>query len=286
MIAKTIILQLFVCLIAMLFGRLVDRSRGQSAATSRPGLPVARGIDQVDGGNDVIHRTDDSQSIGPERQRRCGGRRRPRLPDRGGPRRHPGSRPRGRSIPAARQAAAPLGAPVRHRPGRGRGPLGGVFPTASRLCGRCSRRSQTDDAFVAGHITYVSPRVEGLVTEVLVDQDDRVEPGQLLVKLDREPFEVAVAQAEASLEEARANVVQARAQVRSQIAQARGAYYQRKNAQETLRRQIATSERPVRHPQEQAGDPGAGAEQPQAGRGARCRAEASARKSSTSGTTP
>jgi Biotin-lipoyl like len=80
---------------------------------------------------------------------------------------------------------------------------------------------QTDDAFVAGHITYVSPRIEDVVTEVLVDQNDRIEPGDLLVKLDREPFEVAVAQAEASLEEARANVVQSRAQVASQIARAR-----------------------------------------------------------------
>ncbi len=98
----------------------------------------------------------------------------------------------------------------------------------------------TDDAFVQGHITYVSPRVEGLVTEVLVDQEDRVEPGDLLVKLDREPFDVAVAQARASVDEAQANVAQSRAQTRAQIARARGAYYQRKNAQETLRRQIAT----------------------------------------------
>ena len=36
---------------------------------------------------------------------------------------------------------------------------------------------ETDDAFVAGHITYVSPRIEDVVTEVLVDQNDRVEPG-------------------------------------------------------------------------------------------------------------
>lgn len=98
----------------------------------------------------------------------------------------------------------------------------------------------TDDAFVQGHITNVSPRIEGVVTEVMVDQDDRVEPGQLLAKIDREPFEVAVAKAEAGLEEARANVVQSRSQVRSQIARARAAYYRRKNAQETLRGQIAT----------------------------------------------
>ncbi len=98
----------------------------------------------------------------------------------------------------------------------------------------------TDDAFVSSHITYVSPRIEGLVTEILVDQDDRVEPGQLLVKLDREPFELAVAEAAASLDEARADVVRARALVRAQIARARSAYYRRKNAQETLRRQVAT----------------------------------------------
>jgi hypothetical protein len=54
MIAKTIILGLFVCLIAMLCGRLVERPRGQSAATSRPRLPGAGGLDQTDGGYDAI----------------------------------------------------------------------------------------------------------------------------------------------------------------------------------------------------------------------------------------
>jgi membrane fusion protein, multidrug efflux system len=98
----------------------------------------------------------------------------------------------------------------------------------------------TDDAFVSSHITNVSPRIEDVVTEVLVDQNDRVEPGTLLVRLDREPFEVSVAELKASLEEARANVFQSRAQARSQIARARGAYYSRKNAQENLRRQIAS----------------------------------------------
>lgn len=99
---------------------------------------------------------------------------------------------------------------------------------------------QTDDAFVAGHINYLSPRIDGLVTEVLVDQNDRVEPGDLLVRIDREPFELTVARDEAALEQAQASLVQARAQVRSQIAQARGAYYRRKNAQETVREQVAT----------------------------------------------
>jgi membrane fusion protein (multidrug efflux system) len=98
----------------------------------------------------------------------------------------------------------------------------------------------TDDAFVAGHITNVSPRIEGVVTAVWVEQDDRVAAGQMLVQLDREPYQLAVDQAAAALQEAEANLVQAHAQVRAQIAQARGAYYRKKNAQETVRQQVAT----------------------------------------------
>ena len=98
----------------------------------------------------------------------------------------------------------------------------------------------TDDAFVDGHVTNVSPRVEGLVTEVRVDQTDRVEPGTLLVRLDREPFEVAVARAHAALEEAKSSLVQARAHVRGQLAQARASWYRRRNAQERIRQQVAT----------------------------------------------
>lgn len=101
------------------------------------------------------------------------------------------------------------------------------------------RTVSTDDAFVSGHITYVSPRISDVVTEVLVDRDDRVEPGQLLVRLDREPFELTVAQSKASLEEAQANLVSARAQVKAQIAQARGNWYRRQNAVERLRQQEA-----------------------------------------------
>ncbi len=98
----------------------------------------------------------------------------------------------------------------------------------------------TDDAFVAGHVTYVSPRIDDVVVEVLVDQNDRVEPGDLLVRLDREPFRIAVEQAESAVEEARANLAQARAQVESQLALARGNWFRRKNAQERIRQQLAT----------------------------------------------
>ncbi len=97
----------------------------------------------------------------------------------------------------------------------------------------------TDDAFVAAHVTDVSPRIADIVTEVFVDHDDYVEPGTLLIKLDREPFEVALAEREAALDEARANLAETRANVKAQLARARGNWFRRKNAQEELRRQVA-----------------------------------------------
>jgi membrane fusion protein (multidrug efflux system) len=51
----------------------------------------------------------------------------------------------------------------------------------------------TDDAYVNGHVTFVAARVPGQVSKVLVDDNYRVKKGDLLVQLDKEPYEVAVA---------------------------------------------------------------------------------------------
>src|ERR1700747_953826 len=51
----------------------------------------------------------------------------------------------------------------------------------------------TDDAYVNGNVTYVSPRVSGTVMKVLVDDNQRVKKGDVLVQLDKEPYEVQVA---------------------------------------------------------------------------------------------
>jgi hypothetical protein len=50
----------------------------------------------------------------------------------------------------------------------------------------------TDDAFVNGHVTFVAARVHGQVSRVLVDDNNRVHKGDLLVELDKEPFQDAV----------------------------------------------------------------------------------------------
>ena len=103
----------------------------------------------------------------------------------------------------------------------------------------------TDDAFVSGHTTNVSPRIEGMVTEVMVERNDRVEAGTVLLRIDREPYEIALALSEASLVEARSNLDLAKAQVRAQFATARGAFFQRKNQQEALRSRIKSLEAQV-----------------------------------------
>lgn len=60
----------------------------------------------------------------------------------------------------------------------------------------------TDDAFIAGHIAPVSARVAGTVIEVLANDNQDVKSGSVLVRLDPRDFEVAIAQARASVEAA------------------------------------------------------------------------------------
>ena len=78
----------------------------------------------------------------------------------------------------------------------------------------------TDDAYVNGHVTYVAPRVAGQVSHVLVDDNERVKKGDLLVQLDKEPYQVQVDIKKAALVAAEAELKAARSQVRGILAQA------------------------------------------------------------------
>lgn len=74
-----------------------------------------------------------------------------------------------------------------------------------------SIHESTDNAIVVGHIHDVSSKIAGTVTEVMVNDNEEVQPGQLLVKLDRRDYENKVQQTQAALESARrqANAAQA-----------------------------------------------------------------------------
>jgi membrane fusion protein (multidrug efflux system) len=104
---------------------------------------------------------------------------------------------------------------------------------------RSLRYESTDDAYINSHVTYVSPRVAGIATEVCAEDNQYVEAGAVLVRLDAEPYQVAVRQKRAALERAKltidqqaaaleaaqAELEQARDQVRSQVAGLRASWF-------------------------------------------------------------
>ena len=70
---------------------------------------------------------------------------------------------------------------------------------------RLAAWESTDDAQIDGYIFPVSARVPGYVTNVLVDNNQYVEAGTVLLRLDQKDYEVAVANAKASLANDQAN---------------------------------------------------------------------------------
>jgi len=60
----------------------------------------------------------------------------------------------------------------------------------------------TDNAYVAGHVVQVTPQQAGTVVAIGADDTDRVQAGQVLVKLDATDARVALTQAEAHLAQA------------------------------------------------------------------------------------
>ena len=65
----------------------------------------------------------------------------------------------------------------------------------------------TDDAYVNSHVTFTAPRVPGQVMRVLVDDNNRVKKGDLVVELDKEPYRVDVNIKQAAVDSAQADYV-------------------------------------------------------------------------------
>jgi membrane fusion protein, multidrug efflux system len=97
----------------------------------------------------------------------------------------------------------------------------------------------TDDAYVNGHVTFVAPRVAGQVTKVLVDDNVRVKKGDLLVQLDKEPYQVQVNIKKSAVLAAEKNLVAAVAQARGVVAQTRSNRFKFERAMEDVMNQIA-----------------------------------------------
>jgi membrane fusion protein, multidrug efflux system len=88
-------------------------------------------------------------------------------------------------------------------------------------------------------VTLVAPRVSGQVSRVLVDDNDRVKKGDLLVQLDKEPYQDQVDLKKADLAAAEAELVAAEAQTRGLLGQVQADRFQLESAIEGVHTQVA-----------------------------------------------
>lgn len=71
----------------------------------------------------------------------------------------------------------------------------------------------TDDAQIDAHLTQIAARIGGTITKVLVDDNQQVEAGAVLVELDPRDYQVTVDRMRAELADAEANAIAARSNV-------------------------------------------------------------------------
>ncbi|HMD55476.1 MAG TPA: HlyD family secretion protein, partial [Phycisphaerae bacterium] len=122
----------------------------------------------------------------------------------------------GRTIEAARPAAAPAPAPAATLPpanGERRKRVfligGAILLVLALALGvpwylHAQQYESTDDAFITADVTYVSPRVAGQVIKVLINDNQLVKAGDLLVQLDPSDYQTQVDNLQAQLDEAEA----------------------------------------------------------------------------------
>jgi membrane fusion protein, multidrug efflux system len=91
------------------------------------------------------------------------------------------------------------------------------------------RYEDTDDAFIDTHIVHISPQIAGQVLRVLVNDNQMVRKGQLLVEIDP-------ADANARLLQVQSQEAQAETQYRQAVAQEEGSAAQAANAERDLAR--------------------------------------------------
>jgi membrane fusion protein, multidrug efflux system len=123
-------------------------------------------------------------------------------------------------IPASDRSAAMPGMTLRERLRR---PLLVAFPILLAVVGAAYYLAEepfvsTDDAFVRAAQESINARVPGQVVKISVKDNQRVRKGQLLFRIDPEPYRIAVAQAEARLGSARIQIEALKATYHQQLA--------------------------------------------------------------------
>ncbi len=85
------------------------------------------------------------------------------------------------------------------------------------------RYVSTDDAYIQAARTMISTDVSGRIVAIAVEDNQRVQKGQLLFRLDDRPFRIAAEQAKAKLEAARLKITALKATYKQKLADAQAA---------------------------------------------------------------
>jgi membrane fusion protein (multidrug efflux system) len=123
---------------------------------------------------------------------------------------------------------APAAKPRRSLKQRLRWPMMLAFPIALAIVGGSAYLTEepyvsTDDAFVRAAKDSINARVSGQVVEMAVADNQRVRKGQLLFRIDPEPYRIAVEQAAADLERTDLEIDTLKTKYRQQLAELQAA---------------------------------------------------------------
>jgi membrane fusion protein (multidrug efflux system) len=115
--------------------------------------------------------------------------------------------------------AEPVGPPARRRRQRLRALLLVVLPLVAAIAGlswyaMSGRYVSTENAYVKADIVAITPQVDGRVVAVEVKDNSLVRAGEVLFRIDPEPFQIALDMAEAKLLTVRQDIEASRAEFR------------------------------------------------------------------------
>ena len=94
--------------------------------------------------------------------------------------------------------------------------LGGVLVTGVLVSRRIDQRPRTDDAYLQAYIVHMAPDVSGRIVELDVRDNQKVQKGQVLFRIDPDPYKLRVDQARATVRGLEATLAVTADQVASQ----------------------------------------------------------------------
>src|SRR5215831_3792071 len=98
--------------------------------------------------------------------------------------------------------------------------LGAVLVTGVLVSRRIDQRPRTDDAYLQAYIVHMAPDVSGRIVELDVRDNQKIQRGQVLFRIDPDPYKLRVDQARATVRGLEATLSVTADQVASQTSKA------------------------------------------------------------------